>query len=428
MNAHKKNRKIVENIPQHAMSRNLELRKSTHVHDFLKNACAKSIFKHILFSRGIIPCPVDEILKTVEEKVDCADSRRTGRSETNVAHTAGRSRKRERSRMSQERKCIRKYEKHGEQIRSVLEAFDALFGETETKRTYSGGGDEDQSKAITFSTARRATSVRCKAILITIGPSFSSPREQYLIRFHSAENGCQSVANSRCKSSPSLPPLQVQQRLAKEMGIRSIRELICGTLEEDYSEMFENKVGMVGGSGSTCTKVSVACLVSDDQVQRLLLHSRIHGKGGRSADEPKEDDMGNNDGVCERNSEQGNRNGSHQIAAKNYDPNDIAQLLHQGGFGGGRRRTSASTLLFTADHRFQVREPRMYSKRKGLHRPFAVLNVIPSLASTIPSTPHTLRSKKHDKIVTLGVGVPRFEQPDKDVWISFRPFVRAFQM
>merc|ERR1719354_1341509 len=118
------------------------------------------------------------------------------------------------------------------------------------------------------------------------------------------------------------------------MGIRSIRELICGTLEEDYSEMFENKVAMVGGSSSTCTKVSVACLVSDDQVQRLLLHSRIHGKGDRIADEPKEGDMGNNDGVCERNSEHRNRKGSHQIAAKNYDPNDIAQLLHQGGLGG----------------------------------------------------------------------------------------------
>lgn len=335
-------------IPKHALNLNLELRKSASIHDFLKGACTKSIFTHVLFSRGIIPSPAEQILKIADNIVEERNQEMIG------APATGRKRKR----MDTVRK--RKYEKHGGQIRSVLNALDTLFALNPEQMSHEAGSTQNSQSS------------ECKAVLITIGPSFSSPREQYLIRFHSWKSKSRQL-NSTNHASGAIPSA-VQQRLSREMGRRSVRELICGSLQEEYTGMFEIK-----SVGMDSMKVNVACLVSQDGVQRLLNSSH-------SAD-------------------------VHQFNAGEISTHgNLSQILNQGF--GQTPLLSKEQMPFSINHRLEVKEPRMYSKSRGLHRPFAVLNVVPALR------PPGCRDDE----------VPGFEQEDRDTWVSLRPFVKAFRI
>mmetsp|Transcript_14077 Transcript_14077/g.21086 ORF Transcript_14077/g.21086 Transcript_14077/m.21086 type:complete len:368 (-) Transcript_14077:459-1562(-) len=342
-------RRTCSDIPSHALVKNLELKKSSRINDFLKVACASSILSHVIFSRGIIPCPADHLLSAKE---------RIKNSKNMTTTTVAMAKKRKRSDTVRERK----YEKHGEQLQAILSALDIIF----CLNTCSDGNDENKTDNLKI-----AEESAVKAVMITLGPSFSSPREQYLIRFHEWD------AVSKSKSPSITVPSDTQRRLGQEMGRRSVRELICGSLQEEYSSMFELR-GCNGGNG---VKVNVACLVSEDAVQRLLHPAS------------------SNDAILD-------------VEPATAQPKiDVLQLysINQGIFGN----LHSSTIPFTVDRRLEVREPRMYSKSKGIHRPFAVLDVIPALK------PSGYRGNRE---------APKFEQKNTDVWISLRPYIKGFRI
>jgi hypothetical protein len=340
-------RRTCSDIPSHALVKSLELKKSFRINDFLKAACASSILSHVIFSRGIIPCPADHLL-SVKDRIKNSKHMSEGTT------TVGMTKKRKRSDTVRERK----YEKHGEQLQAILSALDIIFC------LNNDGNDEKKTENLKIPEESAV-----KAVMITLGPSFSSPREQYLIRYH--EWGAVS-------KSPSITvPSDTKRRLGQEMGRRSVRELICGSLQEEYSSMFEMR-GCNGGNG---VKVNVACLVSEDAVQRLL-----HPPNS-------------SDAIVD-------------LEPATAQPNmDVLQLysINQGVFGN----THSTTIPFTVERRLEVREPRMFSKSKGIHRPFAVLDVIPALKPSGYSG---------------DCEAPKFEQRDTDVWISLRPYLKGFRI
>ena len=337
-------------IPSHALVKSLELKKSSHIRDFLKASCAKSILSHVLFSRGVIPCPADHLLN--------AKDRIKKSKKENESSGVGSKRKRKRSDAVRERK----YEKHGEQLQSVFSALDAIF---RIHCSIDIGTDESN-----IDNEQLNEDSAVKALLITLGPSFSSPREQYLIRFQEWEND----ASNASKNFSSIPS-DVQYRLGCEMGRRCVREIICGTLEEMHASMFELRV-----TGND-VKVNLACLVSEVAVQRLL--HPITSSDSSSNVEPA-------------------------IANSQIDVFQ-AYNMNQGVIGN----TYLTSIPFVVNRRLEVREPRMYSKKRGIHRPFAVLDVIPALK---PSA-YNGECK-----------APKFEQRDTDVWISLRPYIKGFRI
>jgi hypothetical protein len=314
-----------ENVPSHALLKRLELKKSSQIHDFLKASCAKNVLSHILFSRGIIPCPADQLLIAKD---------RIKKQNESITGTVRTKRKRKRSDTVRERK----YSKHGEQLQSVMSALDTMFGIDDSKNA---NEKLDENSDV-------------KAVLITLGPSFSSPREQYLIRFQEWEDDA-SIAGPSKESSRI--PSDVQHRLGCEMGRRCVREIICGTLEEEYASMFELRV-----TGND-VKVNLACLVSNDAIQRLL----------------------------------------HPISSSDSSSCNVEPTI----------ANSYSSVPFIVNRRLEVREPRMYSKKKGIYRPFVVMDVIPALK---PSAYSGLCE------------APKFEQSDADVWISLRPYIKGFRI
>ncbi len=334
----KRNARTCNNIPTHALNPKLELRKSPFIHDFMKAACAKNIFNHVLFSRGVIPCPVDQIIN-ISDKIneDRADSHGVI-----GAPVIGKKRKRK------DTVRERKYEKHGMQIRSVLDSLDIIF---------------NMNSHIMDSTETIQSS-ECKAVLITVGPSFSSPKEQYLIRFHAWEY----EQTNKVGASSDEIPTSMKERLSQEMGRRSVRELICGSLQEEYLEMFERK-----SVAMESTKVSIACLLSESGAQKLVSSTKLKDSG--------------------RVNEHGT----------------ITEILNSGV--GQTPLMSKIQMPFSINQRLEVREPRMYSKSKGLHRPFVVLDVVPAM-----------------KPYECFGDAPRFEQRDRDTWIVLRPFVKAFRI
>jgi hypothetical protein len=239
----------------------------------------------------------------------------------------------------------RKHEKITQEICALLSDFDDIFRLLKNGcEDFIGRGDE----------ARSSSGV--KAVIITIGPSFSSPKEQYLIRFYEWEDLNSNdiiVAPHSCSSKD-------QDRLGQEMGRRSVKELVDVTLEDEFCEMFQTT--KYGHCTNGNAKVNVACLVRQSSADRLFR--------------------------------------SKQNSVVVLDTNDIP--------------SSSFSIPFMMNRNLEVKEPRMYSKSKGLHRPFFVLDVIPNLKPTAYDC---------DKNA-----VATFVQEQSDVWIQFRHTVKGLRL
>lgn len=188
-----------------------------------------------------------------------------------------------------------------------------------------------------------------------MGPSFQSPREQFLIRFHSIENEVSEIAeNLKLLSSP---PLDMKKRFENEMSMRGVRELILGSLQEEFHSMFETKCS---GKNSS-VKVNVAFLLPEASLVHILNRS-----------------------TSKKNIE---------MKTKPVGCNYSSINQHQ--------------IIFNVNKRLEVKQPRIYSTSKNIHRPFVVLDIVP-----------------------LAHGDPedvKFEQCKDDTWICLRSFVKGFK-
>eukprot|EP00557_Chaetoceros_sp_GSL56_P006811 CAMPEP_0176495338 /NCGR_PEP_ID=MMETSP0200_2-20121128/10593_1 /TAXON_ID=947934 /ORGANISM="Chaetoceros sp., Strain GSL56" /LENGTH=325 /DNA_ID=CAMNT_0017893189 /DNA_START=338 /DNA_END=1315 /DNA_ORIENTATION=- len=325
------------------MVKNLHLHKCSEIYDFLKAACSKCIFKYVLFSRGVVPFPVDELLRYSKEHEN-------ENAANDIIHGVSAAKKQTRSEIVNRRK----YEKLTQQINSILSDIDAVF------RLKKDGGDEKSTFRDNDETSKSSPS-GVKAVLITIGPSFSSPNEQYLIRFHEWKdynsNGDVILENL------------VKDRLGQEIGRRSVKELVRGTLEDEYCNMFQTIKR--GSSVNNNAKVNVACLVRQSSIDQHLFR-------GRENSAPALDSRANND-------------------------------IHV--------PFSSNTMPFMMNRNLEVKEPRMYSKSKGLHRPFVVLDVIPNLK---PVAVYEDGAENAE--------MATFVQEETDVWIQFRHSAKGIRL
>ena len=320
----------------------LNLQKSSQVKDFLKKACVKSILLHLLYSRQIIPLPAEEIFRICSSKQDEPESQ-----PLNV-------RKRSRRDLAMERKLM----KNGDKMMSMLKDLDNLFG----AKSLAKNNNTEQLMM------HRQRGSGVKAVLITIGPSFQSPREQYLIRFH--------FGDGASDDDQFLPPPHIQHRLEQEISRRAIRETIQGTLQDEYSKMFELPTLRGAGSQSTM-KVNLAFLLSQTAANELFESNELDS------------------------------------LEANMNDDDSMKPEFQNALSDANGVTIKQSLRYLMQRNFSIRTPRMRSKRLSIYRPFVVLDVIPCIKSS-------LQSESKD---THG-----FLLNDDDIWLSLRKPLKGFKL
>jgi hypothetical protein len=329
----------ITSIPPHALHINLQLSKSSEIPSYLKAASVKEVLKYILFSRGVFPIQPDDLLRHMEQW-------------HNESLEEGIERNRKVSAIRQRRK----YQKYGQQLQNVLKDIDDLFKDCNVMN-------------------HEKNRIDIKAILITLGPTFSSPREQYVLRFldwgpmpstSTSESGRQNSLTSH-----------VKERLQKEIGRRSVREIILGTLQEGYTNMFQHK-----SSECSTMKVNIAAFVTESTLDALFQQQvSIKDLSSLTFSERKDST-------------------EVTIGGANDRSNDMFWY----DFFAPRH---------TVLRQFDLRIPRMYSKRKG-HRPFVVLDVMPMLR---PS--HVVTSDDNN--------VP--QMVDKDcTWMTLKSFIKGFKI
>lgn len=336
-----KSKHSITDIPQHALHINLQLSKSSEIPSYLKAASVKEVLKFILFSRGVYPIQPDDLLRHMEQWNN--ESFREGIMERNRKVSDIRQR--------------RKYQKYGQQLQKLLNDIDDLFNYSDILNHENNCFD-------------------IKAILITLGPTFSSPREQYILRFLEWNPiPFTSTLESERRNSP---PNHVKERLQKEIGRRSVREIILGTLQDEYMNMFQRK-----SSECSTMKVNIAAFVTETALDALF-HQQFS--------------MNEFNNLTLHETNDCTETGSHI----RMEAND---RFH------GMLNYDSYAPRYKVHRQFELRIPRMYSKRIG-HRPFVVLDVMPMLR---PSS-----------VITNDDDAP--QMTDKDcIWITLKSFIKGFK-
>jgi len=449
--------------PQHALNIQLELHKSSSINDFLKRASVKAFILHLIWIRKIFPCPPNDVLNEYKRSIiynndnvnergnddgdgDCnyenensVDNYINGTNHTHrrtnqeTQHQGRSSYKRKRSEMAFHRKLI----KSGEQLHDLFHSIDIIFGTDERE----GGKDAIKEKqtlnkgADTAAVAKKKDS-GVKAVLITIGPSFNSPREQYIIRFHSWSSNTEESILSQSKSSvtdddstsfktQTIPPKSVLQRLEKEISRRVVREFIQGSLQNGYCKMFETRGGgnsSINSSNSSSLKINVACLLKEESVQDLF-HNMMNSMSSTTA-------AISEFGHCDAETEGG-------VAGKNLAESTSASpnQRDQGNINHGQMHVYQNSIYsysplqmqrFTMERNFSIKIPRMISKKKEIHRPFVVMDIIPMMMKKQnPSSSSTGDDGTSEKNCSMEMQ-PNFVKEVNDSWISLRSTVKGF--
>jgi hypothetical protein len=254
-----------------------------------------TLLQHVLFVRGIVPVASADLLRLVsEEEEEEEEARASGAendqseesslsgqdapvfdanananaegapapapAETTVRHQSARAqqaRRRRRVRSRSNRKMIQA----GLELGRVLSDLQSLFGCC---------GDNRGEGGVLLGW-------NVKAALITLGPSLHSPREQYLIRFHSppvVEEALPAACTAR--SMPPPPERAQRARLENELSRRIIREYLRGTLDPAHAAMFTARGGRVGGGSGAGPHASAALLREVAEMKTALAMVLVH--------------------------------------------------------------------------------------------------------------------------------------------------------
>ena len=332
--------------PPHAVPLILSLSKRRHLDPFLRNAALVTLLQHVLFVRGVVPVASADLLRVAAEEARDDHEHQGGVAIADADGPQPRRRRRRRARSRSHRKMVQV----GRELGQLLSDLQSLFGcsctsaitrssmnpgdvtATDTDDTYGNDNDKDSrgEGGIAAAHQQPALGWNIKAALITLGPSVRSPREQYLIRFHSP----QPPSLEGMVSLPPAPPREMRARLENELSRRIIREYLRGTLDPAHAATFTARGGGVGG-GSACRRAHVALCV---------------GKVGVGGESQGDD------------------------------------ILDGGGSGGSRNPTDELapelSKRIVVQRNFALKVPKMISKKRGLHRPFVVFDLEASGVAT----------------------------------------------
>jgi len=426
-------------IPADAVTLRLALRNSDTVPTHLRGACTKSILFHILYSRGVFPCPAEDVLRRCPSTVAAAVG---GTGEVNDGYgqlSAGgeeavepssklslpqtamgvRERRLRQRRRGAVARVERKIHREAERLRSLLDDLDRLLFEDDT--TENDGDDDGRRRK------RRCGDV--KAVSIALGRSSANPKERYLLRFHSwprthttASPGITTAVTDRTTSDRKA---EARRKMEHEIGRRSVREFIRGTTAqtaEDPSTAFVDS-SCSGGAGTT--KVTVSVLLTKDAVDSLFDTER--SSFSRCGD-------GGNENVPPSHDNTKHTATTRPTTSPYHDP--VLGYTH-GGIEHSNTGGDRSTNRFLIQRRRHIDVNRgmtqalLRRRSKRRRRTFVVLDVVPTRRPTVCVRKEGVGSggggddRTMEESETDGVG---FREEDGDTWVSLRSFVKGFRI
>mmetsp|Transcript_1791 Transcript_1791/g.2500 ORF Transcript_1791/g.2500 Transcript_1791/m.2500 type:complete len:354 (+) Transcript_1791:173-1234(+) len=192
--------------PSHALTLSIHLSKSPIVTPSIQHAAVRSLLSHILYTRGVIPCPTSQLLTTLE----------TSSRERKEHECQGWSKRVH----TQATKCASQYH---QMLQDVLTIF---------------------------------TSVKVKRVLITLGPSFVHPKEQYVLLFPTSPVVTQ-TATTPLVENKEIPLQRMEQELTRRL-VRSYLQSIETSLKNQ--KMFE-----IPRKKQSTQKVQIAMFVVNSQ-------------------------------------------------------------------------------------------------------------------------------------------------------------------
>ena len=380
-------------LPKHALCLQLDLQKTRFIGNNLKRACAKSLLLHLLYSRGVLPCPVGELLISSESDHSETISLEYENSETGKAinnlETVSRNEKKRNCHVTRMQRIMKK---HSLKIQQFLNDFDDLF-------TCIGNATTVDDASI-------------KAVLFTLGPSFTSPREQYLIRFippsssqqeqhvndknvdlievihnNNNNNNIKSDDENNNKNNTTWNTIKGEQEIAR----RTIRLFLQGTcastfIEDDTSKekakvevSKRNLVDIFDLSRKLCRKsfssrkMNVAFYISPQACTELFESIATFPSSSLSTTtERSKHTYIYNDALNHDENDDDNEIRRNNIV--NHQSSNIFST-------GTTNHQLPSKSCFQVRHTFQVKIPTMISKKKNIHRPFVSMDIVPASSS-----------------------------------------------
>jgi len=359
----------------------------------------------------------------------------------------------------------RKVEQNAERLRGVLNDLEELLF------LFDNDEDDDDDEDGRRRRRHRHEEEDVKAVLITLGPSFASPREQYLLRFHSWPrrrrrrntnfsnrscrsgvcNGMNGIATTATTSEKQIAEIQQHQqqqqqqqqeqqrkRMEQEIGRRSVREFIQGALSEEHSKTFETSCSGSSSGGAGGSKVNIAVLLTKDTINSLFNSTSVYsspahcngedGYGTTNTSPPDNDNM-------EHAAAGGEGGGTSPVDAVGNVRKRPHSILVSSAYGGGTTNSTVIVNRIVIRRNFDVKTPRIVSKRRNLHRPFVVFDVVPMMKPSSDLRMNEEGEEKDGGGVGVGTepkdeGIPDvgFRLEDGDTWVSLRSFIKGFRI
>uniref|UniRef100_A0A6T7GJ10 Uncharacterized protein n=1 Tax=Attheya septentrionalis TaxID=420275 RepID=A0A6T7GJ10_9STRA len=294
-------------IPEHAVRLRLSLAKSPVLTANIKFAAMQALLLHILYTRGVIPCLAQELLslKTKATPQFSRDESSNG--------------------------CKKQPRKEERKRRAVLQC----ASELEALLTDLNQVFDQNCSQIT-------------SVVMTLGPSIMSPREQYVIVFHDAASvgldgefiteQRKRIGISNRNEFAMQKNAASKDKIQREISRRIIQEFLRGTMEA--SNMFASPVAKVPPSSR---KLNIAFLFKNDSPAQF---NHLSKKNVMKCPSKEKENIQSKTNVS-KNDEKA------QIL---NNPNDACLVVRRN---------------------FSIRTPRMVSKKKNIHRPFVILDIAP---------------------------------------------------
>ena len=291
-----------------------------------------------------------------------------------------------------------------------------------------------------------------KAILITIGPSLHSPREQYLIQFHSwfeSDTTTSNTTSTTIESNNTLS-MKAKERNEYEISRRIIREYITGIFEYESNQnlLYQKQLQELQSKQQQ---------QQQQETKQLLIQ---HGHESENKQRKKRrrnhnqirNALSNNNITRIDNTVSNNMNSSSKLKLhvtclvsqhviqqlfQRQQEEQKGQQQQQGEMASCTVNTKMSSQLspqyyhhhyhknqYVIERDFTIKVPRMIHKKRNIHRPFVVMNVQPMINPT--KIHSSLIDNSNKEIHENNEPTCRCQQEKDDVWISFKSKIKGF--
>ena len=425
--------KSSNNDDNNAIHIELPLRKSSTIPSYLKHACTVALIKHLLYVKKIIPLPPDDLLNDyynelqhneqrdttsfqihVDEKVNHHHHSKHQDNEINDNTTTSNvNKKSKRKDMTAQRKLY----KCGEQLHFLLQDLNQIFN-----HKMNDNNNNNNSNNI-------------KAVVITIGPSFHSPREQYVIRFHSWNHDSSKTGQNVVEQTMSSQKV-VMERLKNEISRRVIREFIKGIIESDDIDIKNEQV-----DNRNVNKLSTETTSSNhnhDNIQTNINHiqnetttnkrmkksSRLRSKRNIRQNYTHHNSIGNSLSNLKLSV-------ACLVCHDSINNNDVFHQQHDYTLNNIQfPQTVMSTTIpshvsvprFVIERDFVIKVPRMVSKKYKIYRPFVFMDIRPMLN---PINTNQKQVENHNDESSIG---PVFELTSGDLWVKLKSTIKGISV